>query len=74
MAATANHEIRVGLIKVSIFRKKAKDKPRYSFKLERLFRDGEVWRKSSRLDHSDLLVASKVLEMAFEWVESQLHT
>ena len=67
----SNHEIRIGLIKVTILRKKSKQAPIYSFKLERLFRDGEHWRKSTRLDQGDLLIASKALELAYDWVESQ---
>jgi hypothetical protein len=71
MARNPNHEIRIGLIKVSILRKKSKQAQSYSFKLERLFRDGEHWRKSTRLDQGDLLIASKALELAYDWVESQ---
>ena len=67
----SNHEIRIGLIKVSIIRKKSKRGYSFSFKLERLFRDGEHWRKSTRLDQGDLLIASKALELAYEWVEAQ---
>ncbi len=70
----SNHEIRIGLIKVSIIRKRSKSKPSFSFKLERLFRDGEHWRKSSRLDQGDLLIASKALELAYEWAEAQQAT
>jgi hypothetical protein len=67
---TSHHEIRIGLIKVIILRKKSKQAPIYSFKLERLFRDGAHWRKSTRLDQGDLLIASKALELAYEWVEA----
>ena len=70
----SEHQIRIGLVKVNIIRKRIQGNPSFSFKLERLFRDGEIWRKSSRLDRSDLLVASKALEMAFEWVEAQENT
>lgn len=63
------HEIRIGLIKVSILSKRKRGE--FSYKLERLFRDGEVWRKSTRLAQSDLLVAAKALELAFEWTDSQ---
>jgi hypothetical protein len=69
--STSIHEIRIGLIKVSILRKKSKHAQTYSFKLERLFRDGEHWRKSTRLDQGDLLIASKALELAYDWVESR---
>jgi hypothetical protein len=69
--STSIHEIRIGLIKVSILRKKSKHTQTYSFKLERLFRDGEHWRKSTRLDQGDLLIASKALELAYDWVELQ---
>lgn len=70
----SNHEIRIGLIKVSILQKKTQTADRFSFKLERLFRDGQQWRKSTRLDHGDLLIASKALELAYEWVEAQRTT
>ena len=62
----SRHEIKIGLIKVSILAKKSKRGKSYSFKLERLFRDGAHWRKSTRLDQGDLLIASKALELAYD--------
>lgn len=71
MAAKTIHEVQIGLIKVSVFRTGRVGNVRYNFKLERLFRDGDVWRKSTRLCTDDLLVASKALDMAYEWTDEQ---
>ncbi len=71
MGQTLKHEIRLGLILVTIRRKRRRGEAVFSFKLERLFRDGELWRRSTRLDRADLLIASKALELAYDWVETQ---
>ena len=71
MSRSLKHEIRIGLIVVTIVQKRRRGVSAYSFKLERLFRDGELWRRSTRLDRVDLLIASKALEMAYDWAETQ---
>ena len=71
MASQPLHEIRLGLIKVSIFKKRSLGRTGFSYRLERLFRDGEAWRKSGRLEAGNLLIASKALEMAYDWTQQQ---
>lgn len=71
MARQPLHEIRLGLIKVSIFKKRSSGNTGFSYRLERLFRDGENWRKSGRLETGNLLIASKALEMAYDWTQQE---
>ena len=70
MAHKRRHEIRIGLVKVTVTETGPINRRRHSCKLERLFRDGDIWRSSSRLDLSSLLIAAKALEMAFEHIDS----
>ena len=70
MPKNQKHEIRIGLIKLTVTESGPTSRRRHSCKLERLFRDGDIWRSSSRLDASSLLVAAKALEMAYEHIES----
>lgn len=70
MPSNHKHEIRIGLVKVTVTESGPVNRRRHSCKLERLFRDGDIWRSSSRLDSSSLLVAAKALEMAYEHIEA----
>jgi len=60
------YEIKIGLIRVSIIESGSQANRSFSIKLERLFKDGDRWRRSSRIDKSNLLVAAKALELAYE--------
>jgi len=65
------HEIRLGLIKASIFHNLTRAGERYNVTLTRLFRNGDVWSQSSHLGRDDLLVAAKCLDMAHTWIHEQ---
>jgi hypothetical protein len=68
MATRPVHEIRRGLIKVRIWRKRTGSGVRHSVSLVRLFRDGDQWRESSRLCREDLPLAGVALHEAFIWM------
>ncbi|MCA9012140.1 MAG: hypothetical protein KDB01_20450 [Planctomycetaceae bacterium] len=72
MARPPIHEVRHGLIIAKIYRKKLKNILRYSVTIVRLFRNGDVWKESSRLGSADLLVAVWVLNKADSWIASQM--
>ena len=62
------HEVRRGLIKVQI----RKRKHGFTVSLIRLYRDGEVWKESARLGPKDIPLARLVLDRAYAWIlESQ---
>ncbi|REJ86473.1 MAG: hypothetical protein DWQ34_27230 [Planctomycetota bacterium] len=65
------HEIRYGLIKVSIWRNQTKSGERHSVSAVRLFKDGDSWRESTRFGRDDLLTASKALSDAHSWIYHQ---
>lgn len=71
MAKSQKHEIRIGLLKVTVTIRSHAGKKVPSFKLERLFRDGSVWRHSTRLGSDDLLIAAKLMELAYDWAVRQ---
>ena len=62
------HTIRMGLIKASIWRNQTRVGDRHNVTLSRLYKNGEVWKESTRLGRDDLLVASKVLDQAHSWI------
>ena len=68
MATRPIHEIRRGLIKVCIFRTKNRSGVRQSVSIIRLFRDGDVWKESSRFGRDDLPLVNVVLDEAFRWL------
>lgn len=62
------HQIRIGLIKAAIWRNKTKVGDRCSVSIVRLFKNGDVWKESTRFGRDDLLVVAKVADMAHTWV------
>ena len=65
------HEIRLGLIKASIWHNMTRAGERFNVTLTRLYRNGDVWSQSSHLGRDDLLVAAKILDMAHTWIFEQ---
>ena len=68
MATRPIHEIRRGLIKVCIWRIKNRSGVRQTVSIVRLFRDGDVWKESSRFGRDDLPLAGVILDEAFQWI------
>ena len=62
------HEIRLGLIKASIWRNQTKSGERHNVTLARLYKNGDVWKESGHLGRDDLLVAAKALDLAHSWI------
>jgi hypothetical protein len=65
------HEIRLGLIKASIWHNLTRAGERYNVTLSRLFRNGDVWKESTHFGRDDLLQAAKVLDLAHTWIHQQ---
>lgn len=68
MASQPLHEIRRGLIKVRIWRRRSKSGPGYSLQVVRVFRNGDQWKESARLGRDDIPLARLVLDEAYTWM------
>jgi hypothetical protein len=64
-------EIRLGLIKASVWHNLTRSGERYNVTLIRLYRNGDTWKESSHFGRDDLLLASKVLDLAHTWIYQQ---
>ena len=71
MAKQPIHEIRRGLIKVRIWRKQTRDTVRHSVTITRLFRNGDVWKESTRFGRDDIPLIRLVLDEAHTWIYQQ---
>ena len=61
-------EIRLGLIKASVWHNLTPAGERYNLTLIRLYRNGDTWKESTHFGRDDLLLAAKVLDMAHTWI------
>ena len=61
-------ELRRGLIKVRIWRRRSKHGPQYSLSVVRLFRNGDQWKQSTRLGRDDIPLVRLVLDEAYTWM------
>ncbi len=73
MATRPIHEIRKGLIKVRIWRKRTRSGLRHSVSIIRLFRNGDVWKESTRFSRDDIPLVRLVLDEAHSWIYEQSH-
>jgi hypothetical protein len=71
MATRPIHEIRKGLIKVRIWRKRTRSGLRHSVSIIRLFRNGDVWKESTRFSRDDIPLVRLVLDEAHSWIYEQ---
>ena len=68
------HEIRLGLIKATIWHNLTRAGERYNVTLIRLYRNGDTWKESTHFGRDDLLLAAKVLDLAHSWIYQQERT
>jgi hypothetical protein len=69
--STPIHEVRLGLIKAAIWQNQTRVGERHNVTLTRLYRNGDVWKESTHFGRDDLLLASKVLDLAHSWIYQQ---
>lgn len=62
------HELRFGLIKASVWQNHTRSGERFNVTLSRLYKNGERWVESSHFGRDDLLVVSKVADLAHTWI------
>ena len=68
MATQPIHEIRHGLIKVRICRKQTSSGLRHTLTIVRLYRNGDVWKESTRFSRDDIPLMCLVLDEAHTWI------
>ena len=68
MAKQPIHEIRHGLIKVRIWRKQTTSGLRHTLTIVRLYRNGDVWKESTRFYRDDIPLMCLVLDEAHTWI------
>ena len=75
MIRQPTHEIRRGLIKVRIWRKRTRDRLRHTITVTRLFRNGDLWKESSRFGRDDIPRLRIALDAAHTWIfrQSEVH-
>lgn len=66
------HEIRRGLITARVWRKTTRQGLRHSVSVVRLFRDGDLWKQSTRFGRDDLPLVRHVLDLAHTWILQSL--
>jgi len=71
MATTLVYELRRGLIKVRVFRKQTKLTLRHTVTLMRLYRNGDVWKESSRFGRDDIPLVRLLLDEVHTWIYQQ---
>ena len=64
------HEIRLGLIKASIWRNQTKSGERHNVAVARLYKNGDTWKESGHFGRDDLLLVAKVAYMAHTWIST----
>jgi hypothetical protein len=70
------HEIRVGLVRASIWQNKTEYGVRHNVTLERLYpvkldENRRTWKSTSSFGRDDLLIGAKVLDLAHTWIHSK---
>lgn len=68
MARHPVHEICRGLIKVRVWRKQTRDGIRHTVVVSRLYRNGDVWKESTRFGRDDIPLMRLVLDEAHIWI------
>jgi hypothetical protein len=68
MARKSVHEIRRGFIQVRVWRKRTKSGLRHTVTATRLFKNGDVWKESTRFGRDDIPLVRLLLDQAFIWI------
>lgn len=74
MPAKPVFELRRGLIKVRVWRKRTKAGPRHTVTTVRLFKDGDQWKESMRFGRDDIPLLRLLLDQAYGWIYQNSET
>ncbi len=62
------YEVRMGLIKASVWKNQTRSGERHNVTVSRLYKNGDVWKESTHFGRDDLLLLAKVLNEAHSWI------
>ena len=65
------HQIRSRSVKAALWKNETDKGTFYNITLERLYKDGEVWKSASSFGIGDISDIESVLKQAREWVQAQ---
>lgn len=61
-------ELRRGLIKVRVLRRRSNRGARFTLSVVRLYRNGDEWKESTRLGRDDIPLVRLLLDQAHTWM------
>jgi hypothetical protein len=65
------HQVRSGVLGVSIWRREGEKGPFYSVTVSRAYRQGEEWKHADSFGQDDLLLLAKLIDQAHSWIIAQ---
>jgi hypothetical protein len=65
------HDIRMGAVKVAIWRNETQNGVRYNSTFSKIYRDGNEWKTTESFGRDELLVLAKVADQAHSWIYAQ---
>ena len=68
MSAKPVFELRRGLIKVRVWRKRTNGNVRHTLTVILLFRNGDIWKESTRYGRDDIPLVRLLLDEAHTWI------
>lgn len=68
MPSSPIHEIRRGLILARIRQKRTRQGVRHTVTVVRLYRNGDVWKESTRFGTKDLPLVNHLLQLVHAWI------
>ncbi len=71
MAKSPIHEIRRGLITIRIWQKHTRGHLRHTITVTRLYRNGDLWKESTRFERDDIALVRLALDVAQTWIIQQ---
>ena len=61
-------QLRIGLIKVTVRRSRTRSGLRHTVSVVRLYRNGDVWKQSTRYGRDDIPAVRLALDKAHTWI------
>ena len=65
------HEVRMGMIKVAVWKNDSQNGVLYKAPFSRIYRAGNEWKTTESVGRVDLLVLAKVADQAHSWIHTQ---
>ena len=65
------HEVRLGRIRAAIWENNTETGVRHNVTITRLYKEGNDWKDSASFGRDDLLLLSKVTDLAHSWIFEQ---